>query len=104
MVLCHRVHRNEWRQAHIGAIRSHHGFQVGTKALRSPWNAVEIALNLEQWNEFDVHKQQAGTHSPVGARQLDIHRIRDQPTSQLLGTVFWVSQWNFHATLHRHVR
>ena len=58
VILCHGVHRNEGRQADIGAIRSHHGFQVGAKALRSPRNAVKIALNLEQWNEFDVHKQQ----------------------------------------------
>ena len=104
MILCHGVHRNEWRKANIGAVRVHHRFKVGTESFWSSRNAVEIALNLEQWNEFDVHKQQQEQIALLGARQPDIHRIRDRPTSQLLGTVFWDSQRNFHATLQRHVR
>ena len=55
MILPHRVHRDERRQANIGAIRVHHGLEVGTKALRSFGEAVKITLNLEEWNKFDVH-------------------------------------------------
>ena len=62
-------------QANIGAIRVHHGFQVGGKALRSPRNAVKIALNLEQWNKFNAHvspPQQAFVHpyAPACSREL----------------------------------
>ena len=83
-----RVHRNEGRKAkHRCRSASDHGFQVGTEALRSPRNAVEIALNLEQWNEFDVHRAPAGTDSTCRGRDNpDIHRIRDRPTSQSSGT------------------
>ena len=53
-MLPHRVHRNQRRQANIGAIRVHHGLEVGTNATRSFGEAVEIPLDLEQRNKLDV--------------------------------------------------